>query len=214
MRAWIAELLADGAEPATARIRQQGVRRFSAWLAAEGELPDDPLLGLKQPKLTAKVTPCLTDEECARLVRASGVATYRGGQFMERRDEALVRLMLETGLRAGEVLGLAVTDIDLSRGVLLVRQGKGAKQRVVPFGPITARAIDRYLRLRRAHALAGTRQLWLGAYSRTLTYHGLRVALLKRAELAGIKNFHPHLMRHTAASPIDVGRTATDVDLG
>jgi integrase/recombinase XerD len=199
MRAWVAELLGEH-EPTTAKIRQQAVRRFSAWLVEEGELADDPLLGLKPPKLTDKVTPCLTDDECHRLIAACSHTTYRGGVFMDRRDEALVRLMLETGLRAGEVLALMISDVDITHGVLLVRKGKGAKQRVVPFGAKTARALDRYLRVRRSHALASHRALWLGALSQGLSYHGLRMALLKRAELAGLKDFHPHLMRHTFAT--------------
>jgi site-specific recombinase XerD len=199
VRAWVAELLEES-EANTARVRQAAVRRFSAWLAQEGELADDPLLGLKQPKVPVKVTRCLTDDECARLIKACSHTTYRGGAFMDRRDEALLRLMLETGMRAGEVVGLRVADVDLQRSVLLVRKAKGAKQRLVSFGPTTARALDRYLRSRRTHTLAHTSALWLGALSRDFSYHGLRCALQKRGDLAGIKDFHPHLLRHTFAS--------------
>lgn len=201
VRAWVAELLAEGAEPATAKIRQLAVRRFSAWLAEEGEVAEDPLLGLKPPKLITKVIRSLDDEECAALIKACTVTTYRGGVFMDRRDEALVRLMLETGMRCSEVLGLELGDVDVKRGVLLVRKTKNKQERIVPFGPSTARALDRYQRARKSHALAGTRRLWLGALSQGLSdYHGLRMALKHRAERAGIKDFHPHLMRHTAAS--------------
>lgn len=52
-------------------------------------------------------------------------------------------------------------DVDLTRGLAIVRRGKGGKGRPVPFGPQTSRAIDRYLRLRRSHRLAGTPALWL-----------------------------------------------------
>ena len=70
--------------------------------------------------------------------------------------------MPETGLRAGGVIGMHVTDLDLGRGVATVRRGKGGTGRVVPFGPQTAAAIDRYVRARRAHRLAATEPLWLG----------------------------------------------------
>lgn len=195
VRAWVADLLTDGAEPATARARQLAVRRFSAWLAEEGELDSDPLLGLKAPKLDTKVTESLSDEELRRLIKACG-----GKDFRDRRDEAIVRLMAETGMRAGELIGLAVDDIDLVRGLVTVRRGKGGKGRVAPFCPQTGRAIDRYLRMRRTHRLADTSALWLGDRGKELAYFGLRNALQYRAEQAGLKNFHPHLLRHTAAS--------------
>jgi site-specific recombinase XerD len=195
VKTWVAELLESGAEPATARARQLGLRRFSAWLEEEGEVDTDPLLGLKAPKLDTKVTESLTDDELRRLIKACS-----GKEFRDRRDEAIVRLMAETGMRAGEVIGLTVADVDLQRGVVTVHRGKGGKGRVAPFGPQTARAIDRYTRMRRAHRLADTTALWLGDRGKELAYFGLRNALQYRAELAGLKGFHLHLLRHTAAS--------------
>jgi site-specific recombinase XerD len=195
VKTWVAELLESGAEPATARARQLGLRRFSAWLEEEGEVDTDPLLGLKAPKLDSKVTESLTDDELRRLIKACS-----GKEFRDRRDEAIVRLMAETGMRAGEVIGLTIADVDLQRGLVTVHRGKGGKGRVAPFGPQTARAIDRYLRMRRTHRLADTAALWLGDRGKELAYFGLRNALQYRAELAGLKGFHLHLLRHTAAS--------------
>jgi len=195
VKTWVAELLESGAEPATARARQLGLRRFSAWLEEEGEVDTDPLLGLKAPKLDSKVTESLTDDELRRLIKACS-----GKEFRDRRDEAIVRLMAETGMRAGEVIGLTIADVDLQRGLVTVRRGKGGKGRFAPFGPQAARAIDRYLRMRRTHRLADTAALWLGDRGKELAYFGLRNALQYRAELAGLKGFHLHLLRHTAAS--------------
>lgn len=195
VKGYVADLLDNGAEPATARARQLGVRRFSAWLEEEGEVETDPLLGLKAPKLDAKVTESLTETELRRLIKACG-----GKEFRDRRDEAIVRLMAETGMRAGELTSLTVPDVDLNRGLVTVRRGKGGKGRVAPFGDQTARAIDRYLRARRTHRLAETDALWLGDRGKSLEYYGLHSALKYRAQLAGLTNFHPHLLRHTAAS--------------
>jgi site-specific recombinase XerD len=195
MKGFVADLLDGGAEPATARSRQLGMRRFSAWLVEEGEIDDDPLLGLKAPKLDAKVTDSLSETELRALIKACG-----GKEFRDRRDEAIVRLMAETGMRAGEVCGLTVDDVDLNRGLVTVRRGKGGKGRIAPFGDQTARAVDRYLRLRRTHLLAATAALWLGDRGKSLEYYGLHKALKYRAEVAGLSKFHPHLLRHTAAS--------------
>ena len=194
VNAWVAALLAGGAQPATARARQLGVRRFSAWLAEEEEIVRDDLLGLKPPKLDQKIVPRLTDDQVVALVKACS-----GREFRDRRDEAIVRFMLEAIVRAGEVVAMTVADIDVTRGLAIIRKGKGGKARPVPFGAQTGRAIDRYLRLRRTHRLAATPTLWLGDRGKGLSYDGLYRALMYRAKIAGIENFHPHLTRHTAA---------------
>lgn len=192
--AFVAALLEAGAEAATARSRQLAVRRFSCWLAEEGETERDDLAGMKPPKLDAKVVQPLTDDDLRLLLKACS-----GTALRDRRDEALVRLMLETGARAGEVAALGVDDVDLRAGTVVIRKGKGGKGRVVPIGPQTCRALDRYLRLRRSHRLAGLPGLWLGERSKGFTYDALHKTLAERATAAGIPGFHPHLLRHTAA---------------
>jgi integrase/recombinase XerD len=193
--AFTADLLEAGKEAATARAYQLSCRRFAAWLVDEGELDADPLAGIKPPKLDTKVVPVLSGDQLRALIKACDGKTFR-----DRRDDALVRLLAETGIRAGEAIALHTADVDLATGAALVRRGKGGKGRLVPFGPQTGRAIDRYLRARRTHRLADTPTLWLGDSGRGLSYDGLYAALRGRAELAGIKGFHPHVLRHTAAS--------------
>jgi integrase/recombinase XerD len=192
--AFTAALLAAGAQPATARVYHQAVRRFTAFCAAEDGTPD-PLAGMAQPKLDIKMVPKLTNAQLAALIRAC-----EGKTFLDRRDEAIVRLFSEGACRAGELLAMTVSDIDLSRGTAIVRRGKGGTARMFPFGPQAGLAVGRYLRLRRGHALAGTPALWLGTQSRGLAYWGLYSAMQRRAEAAGIEHFHVHRLRHTAAS--------------
>ena len=191
VNAFVADLLDAGAQPATAVARQKAVRQFSKWLAAEGELKEDPLLGLQRPQQTTKVTVALDDE---KLVASSG---RQGRTLLDRRDEAVVRLMAETGLRAGELLALVVDDVDLDRGLCVVRKGKGGKGRVVPFGSQTVAALDRYLRARRTST---TTSLWVSIHGNPLSYHGVSSSIAARAKAAGINNFHLHLLRHTAAT--------------
>jgi site-specific recombinase XerD len=194
--AFTAALLDDGAQPATARSRHMALRRYADWLADEGEFDTNPLLGVKPPKLDTKVTEALTDDQLKALI-----AACKGKDFLDRRDDAIVRFMTETGVRAGELLGMTLpADIDLTAGIATVRRGKGGKGRVVPFGSQTAAAVDRYLRARRAHRLADTGPLWLGGGGQSFGYHGLNVALKKRAKTAGINSFHLHLLRSTAAT--------------
>jgi integrase/recombinase XerD len=195
VQTFVIALLDGGAEAATASARQLALRRFANWLVAEGELDTDPLVGLKPPKIDRKVVHALTDDEVRRLIKAC-----QGKSLRDRRDEALIRLMVETGARAAEVIGIQTSDVDLQRGLVTVRRGKGGKGRVAPFGPQTATAIDRYLRARRTHRLADTGPLWVGGGGKTFGYYGLNTSLKERAEASGINGFHLHLMRHTAAT--------------
>lgn len=195
VRSWVTDLLDGGAAPATARSRQMSLKRYSAWLLEEDETDTDLIRDIKPPKLDAKVVQGLTDDQCAALVKAC-----QGKEFIDRRDEAVARLLIETGMRAGEVLGLTVADVDIARGLAIIRRGKGGKGRVVPFSPQVARSVDRYLRLRRSHRLALTEALWLGGGGQGFAYHGLDVTMKRRAAAAGITGFHLHLLRNTAAT--------------
>jgi site-specific recombinase XerD len=195
-QAWIAGLIDRGAESQTAITRQRGLRQYARWLADEGELDADPLLGLKRPKEQRKVVPSLTDVELRALIDAC-----RGKTLKHRRDEAIVRLIAETGLRAAELLGLTVADVDLVRGLAVVKRGKGSKGRIVPFGPQSGAALDRYMRAaRRENRLTDAGPLWVGAAGKTFGYHGLNGSLKERAAVAGIAKFHVHRLRHTAAT--------------
>jgi site-specific recombinase XerD len=192
---YAAELIADGKEANTVRLRLAALRQFGRWLVVEGELAEDPLVGVKPPKIPTKVVHGLSDEQLRALIKAC-----QGVGFTDRRDAAIVRLMAETGLRAGEVVALKVADVDVKRGLVWVHRGKGAKGRVAPFGPQAAAVLDRYLRARRGHRYASTSALWLGAKGATFGYFGLNDALRLRAKRAGIDGFHLHLMRNTAAT--------------
>jgi integrase/recombinase XerD len=191
---FIAALLDTGSAAATARSRQLALRRFSEWLVEEREVVLDPLLGIKAPKLDTQVVEPLTDDELKLMHKVCS-----GPDMRDRRDNAIIRFMVETGARAGEVVAIDVADVDLVAGTAVVRRGKGGKGRIVPFGPQTAKAIDRYVRTRRSHKLAGTPALWLGDRGKPFRYDGLHKTLKYRATLAGIDGFHPHKLRHTAA---------------
>ena len=194
VNAFIAHLLDTGAQAATARSRQLALKRFAAWGVEEEELPRNELLGLRAPRLDHKVIEPLSDVQITAMIRVCA-----GRDLRDRRDEALIRLMAETGMRAGEAAALKVGDLDLQSGTVIVRRGKGGRGRSVPFGPQSAKAIDRYLRVRRSHRLALSEALWLGDRGKPFAYDGLHKALKARAQAAGVEGFHPHLLRHTAA---------------
>lgn len=196
LREFVDDLLAAGAKPATAVARHLAVRRFSAWLAEEGEQDADPLLGLRSPKLDRPVVEPLTDDQLRAMLKAC-----RGADLRDKRDEAILRLMFTTGARAGEVVAIETGDVNLRTDppTVIIRRGKGGRGRVVPLAVETAAAIDRYLRARKAHRLRGGAALWLGDRGKGFTYDALHQTLGRRAQAAGVAKFHPHMLRHTAA---------------
>jgi site-specific recombinase XerD len=192
---WITALLDAGAEGATVASRQQGVRRFTAWLATEDEIGHDPFAQVAAPKLDQKIVEPLTDDELTALL-----ATCNGKTFLDRRDGAIIRIAHESFLRAGDVLQMTVSETDMRRQIAVIRRSKGGTGRLVPFSADAGRALDRYLRLRRTHRLADTDILWLGTQGRGFGYQALYKTLCQRADRAGIRDFHPHRLRHTGAT--------------
>jgi integrase/recombinase XerD len=188
------DLIELGRSPHTVLARQAGVKRFSRWLAAEGEIQSDALAGLAQPQLETAVPEVLTDDQVRALLRTCD------SSFYGRRDEAVIRFLLETMCRAGECLALEVADISLKDGVALVRHSKTRRARVIAFGPATARSLDRYLRLRRSQSGSGMPQLWLGTRGKPFTYEALYATMRRRALRADPPfRLHPHTFRSTGA---------------
>lgn len=198
---WIADQLEEYAA-GTVISRQVAIRRYSWWLAEEeGALEADVLLGMKPPTADEPVIEPLTVAQLGALIKActGRGRTLRARPFRDVRDEAAIRLIAETGMRAGELVALAVDDVDTDEGLAIIRRGKLGKGRRVAFGPATSLAVDRWKRKREGHRLAGTPKLFLGDGGKGFKYDALRRALGGRAETAGLQGFHIHQLRHTFA---------------
>lgn len=187
-------LLDSGRSTGTAGLRQLAVRMFSSWLEDEGEIDRDQLAKIKPPKLAERVVHGLDDDQLKALIAACA-----GKRFIDRRDVAIIRLMAETGIRAGELLGMRADDLDVAGRRVLVT-GKGDKQRWVWYGAVTAAALSRYSRARKRQPNAGMTQLWIGAGNRGFSHAGLLRMMHVRGDAAGVEGMHPHRLRHTFAS--------------
>lgn len=188
---WLGELAAT-LQPGTLRTYYKGLHRFCSWLVDEGEIEKNPMQGLVVPTVPDKPVPIITDDELGRLLKA-----VSGKDFDSRRDEAMLRMLLDTGMRISELAGLNIDSVDLDTEVAIVT-GKGNRIRACPFGPKTARAVDRYLRLRGKHPRAREPGLWLGQRGR-LSSDGIDDRLRQRATQAGVEQLHAHRFRHTFA---------------
>lgn len=150
------------------------------------------MANVRAPIVPEKPVPVLSDDELRALL-----ASCATKGFEDRRDTAIIRVLLDTGMRRDELVGLRLADVDVVGRVAVVL-GKGRRERGCPFGDRTAVAIDRYLRVRKAHRLGGAEWLWL-ARKGHLTPSGLGQMLERRGEAAGIGRIHPHQLRHTFA---------------
>jgi len=191
IRDFIAHLLGKH-KPATASNRYRALRRFFRWAHTEGEIPTDPMAHVKPPHVPETPVDVLTLEQQKALVKAC-----EGVEFEDRRDMALVRLLIDSGLRRSEAAGMTVADLDLDLNVAIVI-GKGRRPRSCPFGRRTAVALDRYVRARATHAYADSDALWLGQRG-PLHPDAVRIIVRRRAQQAGIGHVHPHQLRHTFA---------------
>jgi site-specific recombinase XerD len=178
--------------PATVAGTYRSLQQLWRWLVDEGEASVNPFDRMKPPHVPEQPVAVLADEQLRALLTAC-----KGNEFTERRDTALIRLLVDTGIRSSELLGLAVTDLDFEQDVALVL-GKGGRGRAVPFGNRTGEALRRYLRLRARHPHHDAAALWIGTRG-PLGQAGLRQLLNRRATAAGIGHVHPHQFRHTMA---------------
>jgi integrase len=147
---------------------------------------------MKAPRVPEKPPEVLTEDDLRRLLKACA-----GTTFEDRRDVAIIRLLIDTGMRRGELAGLTVDDVDLDAGLARVL-GKGRRQRIVPFGKKASRDLDRYVRMRALHRLADLPQFWLGPRG-PVTDSGVYQIVEKRAKQAGVPDVWVHRFRHTFA---------------
>jgi len=191
VESYLAEI-ASTRSASTAQTRHKALRLFFAWAAEEGEVGSNPTANVRRPIVPEQPVPVLTDDELRALL-----ASCAAKGFEDRRDTAIIRLLLDTGMRRDELVGLRLADLDVVGHVAVVL-GKGRRERGCPFGDKTAVALDRYLRARKVHRLAESEWLWL-ARKGALTSSGLGQMLERRGEAAGLGRIHPHQLRHTFA---------------
>ena len=176
---WLDALRARGLSHGTVRTRWRGLRRFVNWLVAEDILGSDPLAGIMVDEPEPPPVPVFTDEELTALLDAC-----KGKGFNDLRDAAVIRLLIDCGLRVGELTGIDTKDLDLD-GESVAVTGKGSRVRMAYFASQTGLALDRYLRARRAHRHAADPALFLGERGR-FTPDGVRERLKVRADRAGL----------------------------
>lgn len=173
----------------------RGLQAYWKWMVLEGNIPYNPMSNIDAPKADEGLVPVLTVEQLKALVGTCGKGRKRS--FRDLRDEAILRVLLDTGVRVSETV-IELEHLNLIHNTMTVT-GKGNKVRQVHFGDKTAKALDYYLLERQKHKDAGkSKALWLGRWG-PMSASGIYQVVVTRGEMMGIDNLHPHQFRHTAA---------------
>jgi len=203
---YLAAGLEGGLAPATVARRFRSFQQFFRWAEDEDEIAPNPMAKMKPPKVVVPKPEVITAAMRDRLLASCDTPRSGPGRpkptddkltFENKRDRALILLLATTGVRAGELMSLRVTDVHLDAHLFRV-VGKGGTERNIRIVTSAAVAVDRYLRARRRHTFADEPWLWLGVKGR-FTDSGLRQMLERRCDDVGIEHINPHRWRHTFA---------------
>jgi integrase/recombinase XerD len=173
------------------------IRALFRFLINEGITEKDPTVGLSRPKPVKNPPEYLTIEEMEILLDMPDEKTVLG-----LRDKTIMELLYSCGLRISEVVQLQVNSVNFDEGLILV-QGKGKKERIVPFGKRAERLLYGYLDTARGtlQKMKRSASLFLNFRGETLSRKGLWRMINGYAKRSGItKHIKPHILRHSFAT--------------
>ncbi len=196
LRTHLARLAGQRPAPATTRRRLSAYRSFYKWALREGLIERSPAERLASPKAQVNVPRFLDVGEASEMVEQP---TQKGWYF--ERNRALLELLYGAGLRVAEAAALDLQDLNLKTKLVNVRQGKGRKERVVPFGPPASEALETWLRCRGKRGDA----LFLNKDGGRLSVRSIHRIVRDSGLKNGLAGVHPHALRHSCATHMLAG---------
>ena len=183
----------------TANRRLTVFKRFYRHALRMNLVKSDPCIGLRAAKQAMRFPKTLSEDQVTHLLNAPDIETPLG-----LRDRTMLELMYASGLRVSEIVSLKTVALGMNEGVVRVVNGKGGKERLVPFGGEAGQWLRRYLSEARASLLAGKSSdaVFVGRYTGTGLTRQAFWALIKRyATIANIPvALSPHTLRHAFAT--------------
>lgn len=188
----------------TLRRRIAALRHYYKWRVNNKLTEINPFLLTESPRVGEHFPSVLYEEDTKTLLAANA---KRDDKLMIR-DQAILHLLLASGLRASETVALTLQDIDFKNRIMRIR-GKGNKERLVPFSEGARSDLQTYINELRPQLLAEdkfgrpTGVVFLNANGRPLTTRGLEY-ILKSVEnkIGAYYDLHPHLLRHSFATDL------------
>ena len=173
-------------------------RRFFNWATVEGHFESNPFDGLKNVRIPTKIVKPFSTEDIQKMV-----ASLKQNLDRNIRDELVLMLLLDTGIRRGELVGIDLEDVDTAARRIRIRNAKGGNQRVVPYASQCAEKMRLYLLIRGTTpgrllwSVHSTGHMRIGA---PITASGIRLLLARLGRLSGVDKVHAHRFRHTFAT--------------
>jgi integrase/recombinase XerC len=183
-----------GLAPRSIQRRMSALRGFFRFLLREGRVESNPAADVPSPKTPKRLPKTLDVDQIARLLEIDGDSP------LELRDRAIMELFYSSGLRLAELVGLKVTDLDLSEGSVTVL-GKGNKTRILPVGRKAREAISQWLRARSELPGHDLDALFLSRRGQALSARAVQARLREWSRRIGMATgVNPHLLRHSFAT--------------
>lgn len=179
------------ASKSTVNHYYRALNTFFAWLKREELITDNPVTRIKTPKIVQKVVQALNTQEVTRLLDR-----FSGKSYLDVRNRTIVMMLLDTGMRAFELANLRLDDVDTTSGSILIKRGKGSKQRVVRIGTTAQKALWKYITMYRC---GDSDRLFLNRSCGPLDVTGIKLMIRRLGKKAGVANVHVHRLRHTFA---------------
>jgi len=187
---YLAERRAAGVGAAGLKHCVGALRSFFGWACASAS----PAGGVPYPRVARRVQRTLSAAEALAVLTSCDTSTALG-----RRDVAIFGVMLDSGLRVGEVCRLRLADLDLDRRVFVVVV-KGGQQRFGVFSEYTRSLLSAWLALRLGLVGSGVGTLFVSVRGRPLTRSGIMIVCRRAARRAGVAHFSPHALRRAFAT--------------
>lgn len=206
---YIAQLEIQGESARSKARKLASIHALHRFALSQHLVKGDASAAVKAPKTPSTLPDVLSVDEVAALIDAAGL--YGSQDPIALRDRALLEFMYGTGARVSETVGVDMDDIDLEERVVRV-SGKGAKQRLIPFGGYAVRALDAYLShargnlQRRNQGRSERRALFLNKRGHRLSRQSVWEVIVDAGRRAKItKPIHPHTLRHSFATHLIQG---------
>lgn len=186
-----------GISPRSQARMLSGLKSFFKFLLLEGYLEENPSEFIETPRLSRELPDVLSVEEIDAMIEAIPL-----GKEESLRNRAIIEMLYGSGLRVSELVDARLSRLDLKERLLIV-EGKGSKERIVPVSPVAARLIEEWIPQRNRLDIKpkGRDVIFLNRRGAPLTRVMIFYIIKQLAELAGIrKNVSPHTLRHSFAT--------------
>lgn len=186
-----------GISPRSQSRMISGIKSFFKFLILEGYMESNPAEFIESPQLSRELPDVLSVEEIDNMIAAIPI-----GKEESLRNRAIIETIYGSGLRVSELIDARISRLDLNERLLIV-EGKGSKERLVPVSPIAAELIEEWLQKRSEMKVKpnGEDIIFLNRRGAPLTRVMIFYIVKELAELAGIKKtVSPHTLRHSFAT--------------